>query len=461
MGPLKPRPNPRAAEGKRPPPPALLPVYHSQEANENIYLYQGPLALTRRNLAVSGPGAILLQWLPAPKVGFHIEGRISSGQATPDFSKSRIEVESIGLTGEALETRSNFNLIRAGAGNTYEAQGTFVGPLHVRHSKAGVSRILFHLPNFFNYVGSPVAAGSSAGWRSSRLILEMDRWRITLDGIEGLKALVDSLKEWGGYALTHVGIMERRDFRRLSWREAEETLNLLFYSFSFARGAWCGPNLVIGLDRLGSRVREDWRIRKTGAWERRPTWFPTHNPQALSTITSGLFTLWQDEEWRNALELALSLFVEAHGHQSSEVSVVLAQAALELLAWVILVEKQQRFSRGSFKNLSATEQLTHLLDWIGVSPKLPSAAPNLRKFAWTQGWRSGPSALVGLRRGIVHPERRAKSYRSTGLQRYEARLLSLWYVELTFLRLVNYDGPYANRLRSTGWEGQTETVPWV
>jgi hypothetical protein len=45
--------------------------------------------------------------------------------------------------------------------------------------------------------------------------------------------------------------------------------------------------------------------------------------------------------------------------------------------------------------------------------------------------------------------------------RVESWLLTLWYLELSLLRLFNYQGTYANRLIRGGFSGnEAETVPW-
>jgi hypothetical protein len=43
--------------------------------------------------------------------------------------------------------------------------------------------------------------------------------------------------------------------------------------------------------------------------------------------------------------------------------------------------------------------------------------------------------------------------------RIELQQLSLFYLELALLRLIGFDGEYANRLGSH-WVGDVEPVPW-
>jgi len=48
------------------------------------------------------------------------------------------------------------------------------------------------------------------------------------------------------------------------------------------------------------------------------------------------------------------------------------------------------------------------------------------------------------------------------LERFEAYLLSLWYLELVLLWLFDYRGKYSNRLGWKGWNAESvECVPWA
>jgi hypothetical protein len=65
--------------------------------------------------------------------------------------------------------------------------------------------------------------------------------------------------------------------------------------------------------------------------------------------------------------------------------------------------------------------------------------------------------ITDLRNGLVHPG----AVKNVPDGAYvDAWRLSLWYIELTILRLCDHNGQYANRLAER-WVGGTETVPWV
>ena len=76
-------------------------------------------------------------------------------------------------------------------------------------------------------------------------------------------------------------------------------------------------------------------------------------------------------------------------------------------------------------------------------------------------WKDGPHALTDIRNSIVHPDK-DKRPEFMGDSYYQWCQLSLWYLDLVFLRLCGHKGYYANRLLASGrCEGQVERVPWA
>jgi hypothetical protein len=174
-----------------------------------------------------------------------------------------------------------------------------------------------------------------------------------------------------------------------------------------------------------------------------------------------MVTRWSDADWKQVLQLAIDLYVTANHQESSQIGLVIAQSALELLAWAILVERRQTLSPEGFEKLAAADTVRLLLELAGVPRAIPAALNALASTSppGQKGgtWRDGPHAVTDLRNGMVHPtkSRRVKLGVPT-LPWFEAARLSLWYVELVLLRLLDYEGPYRNRLTF-----REEDVPWT
>jgi hypothetical protein len=276
----------------------------------------------KAGFSLAGRGSIRVRWLPSPTVAFQASGRVSPRHAFHDLGEFVLEAPAIGLRAPALAAESTQRLLAPGRGIPFETSGTLLGPLPIRYSRARLARILFHVPNFYDFIGPPIPSGSGRGLGSASLTMQGGEWTVTLDRVPNVANLVKALRVNGGYGVTHVGQLEVSAPETLSWKRAELMFDLLFYCLSFARGAWCGPILKYG-------------------------------------------------------------------------------------------------------------------------------------------WTSGPVTLTKLRNGMAHPRQLQRSYATTALQRYEARQLSLWYLELSILRLVGFTGRYGNRLRRSRWKGQVEKVPWA
>lgn len=76
----------------------------------------------------------------------------------------------------------------------------------------------------------------------------------------------------------------------------------------------------------------------------------------------------------------------------------------------------------------------------------------------------GPEILTYIRNAIVHSsevKRKALS-QTSALVMFQVLQLSIHYVELVTLYILNYNGLYFNRTSNAHWAGEgEEQVPWV
>ena len=146
-----------------------------------------------------------------------------------------------------------------------------------------------------------------------------------------------------------------------------------------------------------------------------------------------------------------------------EGGIILAQAALELLAWTILVQDKKILSDDGFAKLSAADKIRLLTGTIGVPLEIPSVLKGLSALAKGLNWKDGPQAVGETRNALVHPnpDKRKTITTAPSIATYECWSLSLWYVELTLLWWFGYAGSYSNRLIMEGFRGvEVQDVPW-
>jgi hypothetical protein len=113
--------------------------------------------------------------------------------------------------------------------------------------------------------------------------------------------------------------------------------------------------------------------------------------------------------------------------------------------------------------LAAMDKMRLLISHCGIPLAIPTDLTHLTRIAKAENWSDGPQALAEYRNALVHanPKKRKKVLHADIGLRYEARDLSLWYLELVLLWLFGYSERYSNRLWRVGFRGEeVEPVPW-
>jgi hypothetical protein len=335
-----------------------------------------------------------------------------------------------------------------------------------------VRSVKLHVPNFHNYIGARVVfRGRYGPWPSrSRLTLMHEEWRIYLDQDPQLDQRENSLRANGGYAMTHVGIIERADGRAFRRRDIEDLSSCLHRFLSFARGFWCGPLVLEGMGRRGALWTEWSSEALLTDWQGVASWFPLRDVSEVTVAFDGFCELWNRPLWKRPLAGAVHWYIEANLNAGAiEGSLILAHTTLELLAWIFVVGDRGVLSASHFDKLSSQERLRELLSTLRIPTAIPASLQAVWK--WAAATRpqhsvadDGPSVITRMRNALVHPKpaRRSVLEQASGPARVQARQLALLYVELVILALSGYRGKFINRLRTgvTPTEA-TAVVPWA
>jgi hypothetical protein len=261
------------------------------------------------------------------------------------------------------------------------------------------------------------------------------------------------------YFFTHHLTMRRADGAAFTTVEAVVQLGLLSTFLTFCHGHWVSPGLVRGTSDGGTVVFEEWGTRLVSRWQRADNWLDEHHGRCMKELFSGYCERMADPSWNEAVRTALYWYVRAEtSYVGPDGSIILLQAALERLAWHVVVRHRRVLSENAFNKLPAADRLRLLLDTALVPLELPSELTELKAVAKSLKWCDAPETFVGIRNRLVHPPSAAKLI---NLPYYEAYQLGKWFVELILLRAFGYSGVYANRTRKNRWIGQVEAVPWA
>ncbi len=445
-------------------PDALRPALPLSDPNEPIEVYQGRTQLTLGGKSVSADARIQLHFVPSLAVRFEIS---SSPETT-------VDAITLLKCGSNCELRLNDGTVIAHALTTgidssfhyqHGASSRLKGVINqrvVRPHDVVASYVLFLLPNFDAPFGLPLAYQDGSS-RAARNILIGGGWKLTLDATDKAKEALESLQATGGFAATQVGRIEREDGKQFTAADSWPALNALRWYASFCCGRWTGPYLPIGFNEQNVIVWEAWDYCRAAPYRTRLSWMDACNKEHFEAPFPGFMKKWLDENWEEAIRVAIHWYVEANAQAGSiEGAIVLTQTAFELLSSVVLVENHAWLSNDGYEKLAAADRIRLLFLWAGIPTAIPAELDHLTRLAKAENWPDSPTAMTMIRNTITHPTRknREKYGKHTHDARFDAWRLGLWYLELCLLRLFEYGGTYASRITQR-WTGQVESVPWV
>jgi hypothetical protein len=321
----------------------------------------------------------------------------------------------------------------------------------------------FCLVNFPEYIGDPIRyeTDGSGGSFLGRLQVASPRFLCIVDEIPEVRELRKTAAQDAGFVISHVGELKPLE-GHLDEASSQEILDVLHLFFGFLRGAWSGPVFPQGFTEHQKSWEQfaGWKVSEARSV---PTWLPQLNPLDLNRLFAGFVERYSDTGWRSPIMRALRWYVEANSSGTAHVTrLVLGQVALELLAWVELVETRQLRSRSNFSRLSAAGRIRLLLQQLHIPCGMPSHFAELQSLQEGDAF-DGPAVVVWLRNALVHAgEKNPAPVKSvSGVQWWQAGQLALQYVELSLLALCGYQGKYARR-GWRGWKRDNEVfVPWT
>jgi hypothetical protein len=329
--------------------------------------------------------------------------------------------------------------------------------------------VSFYLMNFpvFLYSECIGKCRNAYGKDAAIPVCVSPEWEITLSHLPDAKATPKALRRIGGWTRTHKGSIRRPNSETFAANQAKEAIGALLRYLSFVRGGWSSPSLPVGTDGKGV---ETWRQFLIGAISEQrtvlPNWWGTRCGASLPIVFSGFWKLWTDRAIRDHLSRCIYWYVTSNSDGNVDSGLMVAQAGLELAYWIAAQSNlvQELDSNGT--KTPADVRIRTMLAEMGIRCEIPSRYSSLHKQlkqvskrADCDGGdeRDGPRVITAIRNSLVHPAPKWKPVRNAT---QDAWILSLHYLELTLLKLFEYNGPYFNRLKHTT-TGEAELVPWI
>jgi len=446
--------------------PPVVPIYVQEDPNDPIELGEVTLRFQVNGKTYNEPANAVIRFMPRDGLEFVCP----MADASPLLELHAIfdagGYQRFELTDRGIEFDGFCVAIGGERGGAVFVPHT--SGMTVTRPSSAISRVRFHVFNFPEFSGPDdyaLVTGTPPrqGWhRCGRAILKADGWSITIVATHRTRNLSKGLRAQGGYVLTHAGEITREDNSAFSTDEVDKLLTCLQYFLSFALGRWAGVALPVGTDGDGKTVFEQWgtRITADGAWNGSCSWFDIHHGELLTQVFPGFVKLWTNDLWRVPLQHALYWYLGASDRRTGigpDTGLILAQTALEGLAWTYCVHDRKMVSAGAFKprGLTAADKLRLLATSLGIPTVIP---PELTALQAKPGkkWEDALDAITAIRNSLIHSDSSDPLPENSF---YEGWMLSLWLIDMVLLRLCDHVGSYSNRI-SKRFVGSVSSVPW-
>jgi hypothetical protein len=261
------------------------------------------------------------------------------------------------------------------------------------------------------------------------------------------------------FRATHQVEFSREDGSEFTDQEAQDFLWKLSLFFSFCRGQWVGHSRTVGFEESGEMALEQWGTGRVSTWREPSAWLDEYHADGIGQLYEKFSQKLQQESWLDAISHVVYWFARAETNNvGPDGACILLQAALERLAWHLLVRERKAISEQGFRDLTAADQLRLMLNVLSIPTSIPNGLAELQALGRSKSME-GPEVFTFVRNRLTHPPK--VSAPKEQLPYYEAYCLAQWYVELAILSACGYNGDYGNRTQMHRWKGQVERVPWA
>jgi len=334
-----------------------------------------------------------------------------------------------------------------------------------------MSRVRFHLFNFVDFanldetnasheVASTPNGGYSAIWV---LNLKDKDWIVQIKSLVSTIETAKTIQEKGGFGLTHIGEIKQKDNAKFTGEQVSEFLSALRLFLSFIQGNGIVLVCPIGFNSSNEVAwgRWDSPTQRRGV----DIWFDRHHPGQAEKLFPCFMDTWRsNQNMKLLLHDGVDRFLWANnrfGGRNVDIGIIVAQSALEYIAYRYIVNERKMLTSDSFNKLKpSSEKFRLLFTTTGISCCIPEELPKLTAFAKKKNWGNDlPRVITGIRNRLVHPDKDDDEDEEASLINHECCDATLWLLELIILRLCGYNGTYSNRLKYRR-VGKVENVPW-
>jgi|AntRauTorckE5430_2_1112549.scaffolds.fasta_scaffold09649_2 hypothetical protein len=422
--------------------------------NENILIHKGKFIIKNDVKSIVIDGTISFKWFPS--TGVYFEGLTTEEPyIINDFGELgylQLYIEEL-FFGECFISTYNLNKSND---NQLLISGVLTSKSILGDNSISVERVKFSIPNMKLFFGKYLKTKNELS--SNKLTFKADRYTIVIDKTTNAAENFKKLKKIGGYYNTYAGILTKKD-GTITLEEVQDILYCFNNFISILNGRRVSTLFLKG-EKNGNEIWTDFTIYSVESYKDVENWTYSHPEVNYTILFNRFYDLWKNGDDRNFLEALTGWYLEVNnGFLNIEASIVKGQIALELLYNWLLVEKnelqQEKLAVGKIRAL-----LTHLK----VDSSAPTNFKSLQEYIKdNRDITDAPDSIVRIRNAIVHSQlkKRQKISALATNVKLEALHLTIWYIELAIMFILEYDGLYINRCKAVGWANDMkELVPW-
>ncbi|MGD7025167.1 hypothetical protein ACQCVK_21635 [Rossellomorea vietnamensis] len=429
----------------------INPVVSMKEVNQPIEIYNGEFTLEIQDIKFTLQGYIYLKWLPEPKISF--TGKIISGDENFESSKVRKSKLKIttpnGYAGFVMINQINY---------TYDYNITGIVVDSIQRLNEEMNSLYFSVVNFVDNLGDGIV--QKKRHYLGRLNFEYGDYKIIFDKLPNYREIYNELNDTGGYNITHAGVLKKTNGEDFDITEIENLLECLSWLLSFASGRQVAICALHGFDSNDNLVFEKYQIPIVSKWKNNRNWYPRSKGNVLESIYPMLVKKMNDDLWETVLKRVFTWYFDSFNSTYIENKIVAVQIALEMFAWTFIVEENEIIESKIFDSkLRASDKLRLLLYELSI----PKGLPDIEEFKVVKSsYKDGAHLFTDFRNDIVHFKKTSKKDdKIPQLTKYYILQLGRQYLELSILRILNYQEEYHNLVSQKDWLAETiESVPW-
>ena len=442
-------------------PDALSDSIEMTEPNSVLVIYEGEYSIKTETEEIKLNGKITYEWFANSGVYFYgnpITDNVELFKASNQNDTYTILVDGLEF-GQGFITKFRF-------GNLTKIKGAISQHAILGDKSVSVEKIKFSIPNLREFHGLPVKRVTEKNISTSmdRLVFEDETYEIIIDKCSDFKKRKENLDEKGGYISLYNGELNVKK-GHLNHADTRDLFHCLDTFLTFLNGRRTSALFIQGIFEE-QVIWSDYTDYFVDTYKAVQTWPQRHSIANLNELWKHFRIIWNNNpEDKNFLTSLIHWYVEANGHAGfSEGSIILAQTALELVYnWWIVENKKMILGKDS-ENISASNKIRLLISQLNIPSNIPVGFTELQKFKdTTDNVADAPDSIVYIRNAIVHSqeEKRKKLSAIHYKAKYEALQVYIWYIELTLLCILDYNGDYFNRCSKEIYAIKAEQqVPW-